>query len=126
MVLRLSSTVVHYGTCLFFLLPPVSPKDTSAEIIDPSGPMLEGSWVTLSCNSKANPPVEGYTWYRVDGDQVTLVGFRMTLTTEVTKPNSLFYCEARNQLGEQKSPVIQLSKDMQCKFRHSKALISLW
>ncbi|KAM4600435.1 B-cell receptor CD22-like [Polymixia lowei] len=81
------------------------PSNTS---VIPPGPVLEGSFVTLTCRSTANPAVDGYTWYRVDGDQVTSVGSKRTLTTKVSEDNSQFYCEARNQYGTQNSSVIQI------------------
>ncbi|KAF3839469.1 hypothetical protein F7725_018186 [Dissostichus mawsoni] len=42
----------------------VPPKETTI-IIEPKGPLLEGSSVSLLCKSRANPPVTNYTWYKV-------------------------------------------------------------
>ncbi|MCJ8748154.1 hypothetical protein PDJAM_G00161820, partial [Pangasius djambal] len=39
------------------------PKRVSVSI-SPSGEIVEGSSVTLTCSSDANPPVHDYTWYK--------------------------------------------------------------
>eukprot|EP00063_Salmo_salar_P080835 XP_014055670.1 PREDICTED: B-cell receptor CD22-like [Salmo salar] len=83
-----------------------SPKNTSVSV-SPSGPVVEGSSVTLTCSSNANPAVS-YTWYRVNGVQVTTMGSSRMLTIQVSANNSLFYCEARNDHGTENSSVIQL------------------
>ncbi|CAB1333502.1 unnamed protein product, partial [Coregonus sp. 'balchen'] len=83
------------------------PKNTSVSV-SPSSSVVEGSSVTLTCSSNANPPVESYTWYRVDREQVTEVGSSRMLTIKVPVDNSQFYCETRNHLGSQNSSVTQL------------------
>uniref|UniRef100_A0A668A1R2 Ig-like domain-containing protein n=1 Tax=Myripristis murdjan TaxID=586833 RepID=A0A668A1R2_9TELE len=86
------------------------PNNTSVSL---PGPVLEDDSVTLTCSSNANPSVDSYTWYRVDGDQVTAVGSRKRFTTKASEDNSHFYCEARNMYGTQNSSVIQI--DVECK-----------
>ncbi|KAK6326171.1 hypothetical protein J4Q44_G00018160 [Coregonus suidteri] len=83
------------------------PKKTFASV-SPSGSMVEGSSVTLTCRSNANPAVKSYTWYRVNEDQVAPVKATRVLTVQVSPDNTQFYCEARNDLGLQKSAVFQL------------------
>ncbi|KAL7845348.1 hypothetical protein AOLI_G00235400 [Acnodon oligacanthus] len=39
------------------------PKNVSVSI-SPSGEIVEGSSVTLTCSSDANPPVQNYTWFK--------------------------------------------------------------
>uniref|UniRef100_A0A6Q2ZN48 Ig-like domain-containing protein n=1 Tax=Esox lucius TaxID=8010 RepID=A0A6Q2ZN48_ESOLU len=40
-----------------------APKSTSVSI-SPSGEIVEGSSVSLTCSSDANPPVDKHTWYK--------------------------------------------------------------
>ncbi|XP_041648397.1 myelin-associated glycoprotein-like [Cheilinus undulatus] len=81
------------------------PDNTSVSF---SGPVKEGSSATLTCNTSANPAADSYTWYRVDGDQVTAVGSKKTLTTTVTEVDSQFYCKVSNKVGTQNSSIIQI------------------
>ncbi|XP_073340761.1 myelin-associated glycoprotein-like [Pagrus major] len=81
------------------------PNNTSVSY---SGPVKEGSSVTLTCNANAYPAVDGYTWYKVDGDQVTAVGSKKKLSTTVSEVDSQFYCTAANKYGAQNSSVTQI------------------
>uniref|UniRef100_A0A673A2L4 Ig-like domain-containing protein n=1 Tax=Sphaeramia orbicularis TaxID=375764 RepID=A0A673A2L4_9TELE len=87
-----------------------SPTNTTVSYL---GPVEEGSYVTLTCNANANPPVDSYDWYRVDGNQVTSVGSKKRISTTVSEEDSLFYCQASNKYGAQNSSVTQI--DIQCK-----------
>lgn len=89
---------------------PDPPNNTSASY---PGPVKEGSLVTLTCNTNSNPAVESYTWYKVDGDRVTAVGFKKRLSTTVSEVHSQFYCKASNRYGAQNSSVTQI--DVHCK-----------
>ncbi|MBN3295603.1 CD22 protein, partial [Amia calva] len=46
-----------------------APKNTSVSV-SPSGEIVEGSSVTLTCSSNANPPVQNYTWFKTNGAAV--------------------------------------------------------
>ncbi|XP_031169772.2 myelin-associated glycoprotein-like [Sander lucioperca] len=81
------------------------PKNTS---VSNSGPVKEGGWVTLTCNANANPAVDSYTWYKVDGDQVTTVGSKNRLSTTVSEVDSRFYCKVSNGYGTQNSSITQI------------------
>ncbi|XP_041728568.1 B-cell receptor CD22-like isoform X2 [Coregonus clupeaformis] len=83
------------------------PRNTSV-LVRPSGSVVEGSSVTLTCSSNAYPAVKSYTWYRVNEDQVAPVKATRVLNVQVSQDNTQFYCEARNELGLQKSAVVQL------------------
>ncbi|KAJ8332954.1 hypothetical protein SKAU_G00418500 [Synaphobranchus kaupii] len=89
-----------------------SPKNTSVSI-SPSGSVLEGSSVTLTCSSNANPPVQHYTWYKVNGREMNTVGTGQNLTFTVTESSGSeqYYCEAQNQHGKENSTTVQLEVD---------------
>ncbi|XP_064160472.1 B-cell receptor CD22-like [Anguilla rostrata] len=91
------------------------PKNTSVSV-SPSGSLLEGSSVTLTCSSNANPAVQDYTWYKVNGTEMNAVGTGQNLTFNVTESSGSeqYYCEAQNEHGKEKSTTVQLELD--CKF----------
>ncbi|KAJ8404973.1 hypothetical protein AAFF_G00328940 [Aldrovandia affinis] len=84
-----------------------TPKSTSVSV-NPSGSVLEGSSVTLTCSSDANPPVQNYTWYKVNGRELNTVGSGQKLTFNVTEPSDSgqYYCEAQNEHGKENSTVL--------------------
>nr|XP_046255910.1 myelin-associated glycoprotein-like [Scatophagus argus]XP_046255911.1 myelin-associated glycoprotein-like [Scatophagus argus] len=82
-----------------------APNNTSVSY---SGPVKEGSSVTLTCNTNANPAVDGYTWYKVDGDQVTAMGSKKRLSTTVSEVDSQFYCKVSNRYGAQNSSITHI------------------
>ncbi|KAJ8289713.1 hypothetical protein GJAV_G00004440 [Gymnothorax javanicus] len=85
------------------------PQNTSASI-SPSGSVLAGNSVTLTCSSKANPPVKNYTWYKVNGAEMNIMGTGQNLTFNVTESSNgeQYYCEAQNKHGMENSTIIQL------------------
>ncbi|KAJ8333009.1 hypothetical protein SKAU_G00419050 [Synaphobranchus kaupii] len=85
------------------------PKNPSVSV-SPSGSVLEGSSVTLTCSSNANPPVQIYTWHKVNGREMNTVGTGQNLTFNVTESSGSeqHYCEAQNQHGKENSPTVQL------------------
>ncbi|XP_061113377.1 carcinoembryonic antigen-related cell adhesion molecule 5-like [Conger conger] len=86
------------------------PKNTSVSV-SPSGSVLEGSSVTLTCSSKASPPVQNYTWYRVNGTEMNTVGTGQNLTFNVTESSGSeqYYCEAQNEHGKENSTTVLLN-----------------
>ncbi|KAJ8248668.1 hypothetical protein COCON_G00233780 [Conger conger] len=86
------------------------PKKTSVSV-SPSGSVLEGSSVTLTCSSKARPPVQNYTWYRVNGTEMNTVGTGQNLTFNVTESSGSeqYYCEAQNEHGKENSTTVLLN-----------------
>ncbi|XP_053347928.1 sialoadhesin-like [Clarias gariepinus] len=81
-----------------------SPKNTRAVVLS-SGDTVEGDSVTLSCSSDANPPVLTYSWFKKRAAANTLLttGQNYSISSISSQHSGLYYCIARNQLGQQKS-----------------------
>ncbi|XP_061570019.1 B-cell receptor CD22-like [Cololabis saira] len=86
-----------------------APKNTSASI-SPAGLVSAGSWVNLTCSSRANPPVSSFTWFkkREHGDMRVAEGDFYSLNVT---DGGVYYCVAKNSVGNQTSPDIHLNVD---------------
>ncbi|KAL3059878.1 hypothetical protein OYC64_014472 [Pagothenia borchgrevinki] len=82
------------------------PKETTI-IIQPKGPLLEGSSVSLLCKSRANPPVTNYTWYKGDEEEKE-AGSSLVLNHVKPSSSGDYYCAAKNEHGDQHSTLIRL------------------
>ncbi|XP_029954974.1 sialoadhesin-like [Salarias fasciatus] len=82
-----------------------APKDTSASI-SPSGLVSAGSWVNLSCSSRARPAVS-YTWFKISDHGAVRVSEGDFYSFNVTE-GGVYYCVAANDLGRQTSEQIHL------------------
>ncbi|XP_015251760.1 PREDICTED: B-cell receptor CD22-like [Cyprinodon variegatus] len=82
-----------------------APKDTSASI-SPSGLVSAGSWVKLSCSSRAKPPAS-FTWFRNSKHGAINVSVGQVYSFTVTEGGE-YYCEAKNPLGIEMSSYICL------------------
>ncbi|KAL7852246.1 hypothetical protein SRHO_G00180310 [Serrasalmus rhombeus] len=83
------------------------PKNTLVSI-SPSGEMVEGSSVTLTCSSDANPPIESYMWFKDAGASTIGSGYSYSFTFD-SKSSGLYYCLAQNKHGSQKSAGIPVN-----------------
>ncbi|KAL2086194.1 hypothetical protein ACEWY4_017253 [Coilia grayii] len=76
-----------------------SPRNMFASI-NQSGEVVEGSSVTLTCISDANPPVETYTWYKRTGAATVQVDTGVSITFTLTSITAgLYHCKAQNRVG---------------------------
>ncbi|XP_029594568.1 B-cell receptor CD22-like isoform X2 [Salmo trutta] len=82
------------------------PKNTSVSV-SPSGEIVEGSSVTLTCSSDANPPVNKYTWYKTKYKKMSMrhSGQRYTIHNISSEDREGYYCEALNIIGRETIPV---------------------
>eukprot|EP00063_Salmo_salar_P037546 XP_014012381.1 PREDICTED: B-cell receptor CD22-like [Salmo salar] len=86
-----------------------APRNTLVSI-SPSGPVVEGTSVNLTCSSHANPAVENYTWFKKDGTDTSQTGSGevLRLTSLTSSDSRQYFCEARNKEGAQNSTVLSL------------------
>ncbi|XP_067434986.1 cell adhesion molecule 3-like [Thunnus thynnus] len=81
---------------------PYAPKDTSARI-SPSGSVSPGSWVNLTCSSRAKPAAN-FTWFNISKDGPMKVSEGDFYSFNVTD-GGVYYCVATNDLGNQTSEI---------------------
>ncbi|XP_073344602.1 sialoadhesin-like [Pagrus major] len=80
-----------------------APKNTSVSISASAG-----SWVNLTCSSRAKPPVSSFTWFRNSKDGPMNVSEGHFYSFDVTDGGD-YYCVATNDLGNQTSSQIHLN-----------------
>ena len=83
-----------------------APK-TPSVTVSPSGEIEEGSSVTLSCSSEANPAAE-YTWFKEHEDSVGQSGQNFTITNITSELGGNYYCQAHNAIGYQNSTFVMI------------------
>ncbi|XP_051802169.1 B-cell receptor CD22-like [Acanthochromis polyacanthus] len=74
-----------------------APKLPSVSV-SPSGEIMEGSSVNLTCSSDANPAAT-YTWYKENEDSPLHSGQTFTMTDFRAEHSGNYYCEAQNMRG---------------------------
>ncbi|KAM9363782.1 B-cell receptor CD22-like [Symphorus nematophorus] len=70
--------------------------------VSPSGEIMEGSSVNLTCSSDANPAAN-YTWYKENEDSPKASGQLFTIIDSRAEHSGDYYCEAQNKRGSHKS-----------------------
>uniref|UniRef100_W5KPX9 Ig-like domain-containing protein n=1 Tax=Astyanax mexicanus TaxID=7994 RepID=W5KPX9_ASTMX len=81
-------------------------RDVSVSI-SPSGGIVEGSSVTLTCSSDGDPPVEIYTWFK--GSSSVGTGGTYSIPNISSEDSGEYTCQSRNQLGEGRSTAVSLN-----------------
>ncbi|MEQ2207397.1 hypothetical protein XENOCAPTIV_011679, partial [Xenoophorus captivus] len=79
------------------------PQIPSASV-SPSGEIVEGRSVTLTCSSDANPAAN-YTWYKEDEESPKVSGQNFIITDVRPEHSGNYSCEAQNTRGSQISTV---------------------
>ncbi|XP_049325944.1 B-cell receptor CD22-like [Astyanax mexicanus] len=83
------------------------PKNISVSI-RPSGEIVEGCSVTLTCSSDGNSPVQKYTWFKDGGSSPVGSGHSYSFTLD-SESSGQYYCEAQNEHGSKRSEAVLLS-----------------
>ncbi|XP_041695034.1 B-cell receptor CD22 isoform X1 [Coregonus clupeaformis] len=85
------------------------PKSTSVSV-SPSGEIVEGSSVTLTCSSDANPPVQSYTWWykKNGGGYQSMTGPQHVFNQIQLSDTGEYYCRAQNEMGTDRSTTINM------------------
>ncbi|XP_045546874.1 B-cell receptor CD22 isoform X2 [Salmo salar] len=83
------------------------PKSTSVSV-SPSGEIMEGSSVTLTCSSDANPPVDKYTWYKKNVTSPKASGQSYSITNIISEDRGEYYCEAENTIASKNSTALMI------------------
>uniref|UniRef100_A0A669DQB8 Ig-like domain-containing protein n=1 Tax=Oreochromis niloticus TaxID=8128 RepID=A0A669DQB8_ORENI len=84
--------------------PPDAPKLPSVSV-SPSAEIVEGSSVTLTCSSDANPAAT-YTWYKEKDHEHLSEDSQLIFSSIQPSDSGEYYCTAENELGEKKSDSI--------------------
>ncbi|XP_067298545.1 B-cell receptor CD22-like, partial [Pseudorasbora parva] len=79
------------------------PRSVSVSI-SPSGVIVEGDSVTLSCISDSNPPALNFSWFKEN--EASAVGSGQSFSA---LQSGRFYCQAHNQHGSQRSDAVTLT-----------------
>ncbi|XP_055767684.1 sialoadhesin-like [Salvelinus fontinalis] len=95
-----------YEQCVTYC-PPDGPKNTSVSV-SPSGEIVEGSSVTLTCSSDANPPVDKYTWYKKNVTSAKASEQSYSITNIKSEDRGEYYCEAQNGRGSMNSTALMI------------------
>ncbi|XP_065110148.1 B-cell receptor CD22-like isoform X2 [Paramisgurnus dabryanus] len=84
------------------------PKEVTASI-GGSGEILEGDSVNLTCSSESNPPVQNYSWFKVNETSHVGSGQSYTIINFNSSHSEWFYCEAQNEVGSQRSAAVSVN-----------------
>ena len=90
----------------------VDPPKSISVSISPSGEIVEGSSVTLTCSSDANPPVKNYTWFK--GTSLVAKGETYTMNKISSVDSGEYKCRSSNVHGEKLSEALTLN--VLCKY----------
>ncbi|XP_055367776.1 hemicentin-2-like isoform X2 [Betta splendens] len=80
-----------------------APDVPSVSVVS-SGEIVEGSSVTLTCSSDANPAAN-YTWYKEDEQAAKASGQNFTISDVRAEDGGKYSCEAQNSRGRRRSVI---------------------
>uniref|UniRef100_A0A673GJ24 Ig-like domain-containing protein n=1 Tax=Sinocyclocheilus rhinocerous TaxID=307959 RepID=A0A673GJ24_9TELE len=76
---------------------------------DPSGEIVEGDSVTLSCSSDSNPPALNFSWFKENQSSAVGSGQSFSISSFNSSHSGRYYCEAQNKHGSQRSASVSVS-----------------
>uniref|UniRef100_A0AAR2J895 Ig-like domain-containing protein n=1 Tax=Pygocentrus nattereri TaxID=42514 RepID=A0AAR2J895_PYGNA len=82
------------------------PRDISVSI-SPSGEIVEGSSVNLTCSSDGNPPVKIYNWFK--GSTPVVEGKTYSIPNIRSEDSGEYTCQSLNDYGERNSSAVLLN-----------------
>nr|XP_055062382.1 B-cell receptor CD22-like [Misgurnus anguillicaudatus] len=85
-----------------------APRNVVASISG-SGEIMEGDSVNLTCSSESNPPVQIYSWFKVNETSSVGSGQTYSITNFNSSHSGWFYCEAQNEVGSQRSDAVSVT-----------------
>uniref|UniRef100_A0A671TFY3 Ig-like domain-containing protein n=1 Tax=Sparus aurata TaxID=8175 RepID=A0A671TFY3_SPAAU len=91
--------------------PPVYVPKLPSVSVSPSAEIVEGSSVTLTCSSDANPAAK-YTWYKKNGDpdlHPLSKEPQLVFSSIQSSDSGEYYCTAQNELGRRTSEYISIN-----------------
>ncbi|XP_071384056.1 B-cell receptor CD22-like, partial [Centroberyx affinis] len=91
----------QFNSSSLFIDVQYGPKNTSV-LVSPSGEMVEGNSVNLTCSSDANPAAT-YSWYKENESSPKASGQTFTITDIRPEHSGNYYCEAHNRRGHHTS-----------------------
>uniref|UniRef100_A0A8C2IH87 Ig-like domain-containing protein n=1 Tax=Cyprinus carpio TaxID=7962 RepID=A0A8C2IH87_CYPCA len=77
--------------------------------ISPSGVIVEGDSVTLSCSSDSNPPALIFSWFKENQSSAVGSGQSFSISSFNSSHSGRFYCEAQNQHGSERSESVSVT-----------------
>ncbi|XP_042622677.1 B-cell receptor CD22-like [Cyprinus carpio] len=100
------------------------PPQSVSVSISPSGVIVEGDSVTLSCSSDSNPPALIFSWFKENQSSAVGSGQSFSISSFNSSHSGNYYCEAQNKHGSQRSESVSVTvKGIFCK--HSFSFICL-
>nr|XP_055062370.1 B-cell receptor CD22-like [Misgurnus anguillicaudatus] len=77
--------------------------------VNPSGEIMEGDSVTLTCSSESNPPVQNYSWFKENETSSVGSGQTYNITNINSSHSGWFYCKVQNKDRSQKSDSVSVN-----------------
>uniref|UniRef100_A0A8C1E7Z2 Ig-like domain-containing protein n=1 Tax=Cyprinus carpio carpio TaxID=630221 RepID=A0A8C1E7Z2_CYPCA len=85
------------------------PPQSVSVSISPSGVIVEGDSVTLSCSSDSNPPALIFSWFKENQSSAVGSGQSFSISSFNSSHSGNYYCEAQNKHGSQRSESVSVT-----------------